>query len=88
MDYVAYADEELARDRVLRMNGCVGSPTEAWHPELPAMEGCLKYTDCPSSHPVVFFCTTSMFGPRRSERACDPGVHSPLQGDRRDAVTG
>jgi poly(3-hydroxybutyrate) depolymerase len=49
-----------ARDRALRMNGCVASPTAPWHPEL-AGGGCVQYTACPADYPVVF-CTTNGLG--------------------------
>jgi poly(3-hydroxybutyrate) depolymerase len=62
IDSTAYNLEEQARDRALRMNGCMGSPTAPWHPELigpghEAADACLKYTACPAATPVVF-CTT------------------------------
>jgi poly(3-hydroxybutyrate) depolymerase len=56
-----YGSAQTARDRVLQMNGCTGSPTASWHPELPNMDGCLQYTACPAAYPVVF-CTTTGFG--------------------------
>jgi poly(3-hydroxybutyrate) depolymerase len=58
MDGAPLVAEEAARDSALRTNGCVGSPTTPWHPELPMMDGCLQYTACPQAHPVVF-CTTT-----------------------------
>ena len=73
-----YAGGEAARDRALRMNGCVGSPTEPWHPELigtgdDGTEGCLKYTACPAAYPVVF-CSTMGQGQADQHDHVIPGV--------------
>ena len=52
------ADEQAARERVLQRNGCAGSPTSPWHPEIPTLGSvCVQYTACPLDYPVVF-CTT------------------------------
>jgi hypothetical protein len=47
-------DSERALARVLRMNGCEGSPTAPWHPELVSGATCLKFTACPAKYPVVY----------------------------------
>jgi hypothetical protein len=48
------------RDRVLEMNGCVGSPTEPWgEGDLAGI--CERYVDCPAEYPVIF-CTTTGYG--------------------------
>jgi poly(3-hydroxybutyrate) depolymerase len=51
--------------RVLKMNGCTGSPTATWNPDptnYPAIGTvCKQYTACPATHPVVF-CTTTGIG--------------------------
>jgi len=53
---------QAALARVLKMNGCVGSPTAPWHPEIDLLKGvCLQYTACPLDYPVVF-CTTNGLG--------------------------
>jgi hypothetical protein len=62
MSPLPYAGDEAALARVLRMNGCEGSPTAPWHPDLPwAASVCVRYTACPTRFPVVF-CTTSGYG--------------------------
>jgi poly(3-hydroxybutyrate) depolymerase len=56
---------QSALARVLKMNGCVGSPTATWNPEpastnqevMEIPQVCLQYTACPKQYPVVF-CTT------------------------------
>jgi hypothetical protein len=52
------AGDQAALARVLRMNGCEGSPTAPWHPEIPALTSCQQYSSCPADYPVVF-CTTN-----------------------------
>ena len=53
---------QSALARVLKMNGCVGSPTAPWHPEIDSLKGvCVQYTACPPDYPVVF-CTTNGLG--------------------------
>jgi poly(3-hydroxybutyrate) depolymerase len=42
----------LARDLVLKTNGCVGTATTNW----PMMGGCVQYTGCPAAFPVIW-CT-------------------------------
>jgi hypothetical protein len=42
----------LARDLVLKTNGCVGTTTTNW----PMMGGCVQYTGCPAAFPVIW-CT-------------------------------
>jgi poly(3-hydroxybutyrate) depolymerase len=40
-----------------------------WHPEVPLLEGCVKFTGCPRDYPVVF-CTTEGLGhSAQTERA-------------------
>jgi poly(3-hydroxybutyrate) depolymerase len=60
-DSAPYSGDRSALMRVLRMNGCVGSPTAPWHPEITGAGICLQYTACPPRYPVVF-CTTCGFG--------------------------
>jgi Protein of unknown function (DUF1566) len=43
----------LSRDRVLRQNGCFGSPTVPWT-AMPTL--CRQFIDCPKDYPVIF-CT-------------------------------
>jgi poly(3-hydroxybutyrate) depolymerase len=74
MDSTPYTAEEQARDRALRMNGCMGSPTEPWHPEVfgkgfNGTDACLKYTGCPAASPVVFCTTTALGHEDQPERA-------------------
>jgi len=53
---------QAALARVLKMNGCVGSPTAPWHPEIASLKDvCVQYTACPLDYPVVF-CTTNGLG--------------------------
>jgi poly(3-hydroxybutyrate) depolymerase len=53
---------QSALARVLEMNGCVGSATAPWHPEVDSLKGvCVQYTACPVDYPVVF-CTTNGLG--------------------------
>jgi poly(3-hydroxybutyrate) depolymerase len=53
---------QSALARVLKMNGCVGSPTAPWHPEIASLKDvCVQYTACPLDYPVVF-CTTNGLG--------------------------
>jgi poly(3-hydroxybutyrate) depolymerase len=52
------AADRAALARVLRMNGCEGSPTKPWHTEL-ASGVCVQYTACPAQYPVVF-CETNL----------------------------
>jgi poly(3-hydroxybutyrate) depolymerase len=52
-DY-ATAYDQAALARTLRMNGCEGSPTAPWHPEIVGLGVCQQYTACPASYPVVF----------------------------------
>jgi hypothetical protein len=42
----------LARDEILKTNGCMGSPSSNW----PGMAGCVQYTACPAAFPVIW-CT-------------------------------
>jgi poly(3-hydroxybutyrate) depolymerase len=51
-------EERAALARVLRMNGCEGSPTAPWHPEISGAGVCQQYTACPADYPVVF-CQTN-----------------------------
>jgi poly(3-hydroxybutyrate) depolymerase len=57
-DANAVAVDSAALARTLRMNGCEGSPTAPWHPEIPGLSVCQQYTACPESYPVVF-CETN-----------------------------
>ncbi len=47
--------------RVLKMNGCdvATNPTAPWHPEIPTLATCVKYTTCPRAYPVVTCSTDS-----------------------------
>jgi hypothetical protein len=72
MDPVPYAGAQAARDRVLRMNACTGSPTQPWHPEILGMGVCVQYTSCPAGYPVVF-CTTTGFGHADQHERAVPG---------------
>jgi poly(3-hydroxybutyrate) depolymerase len=73
MDSVPYSGAVAARDRVLRMNGCTGSPTEPWHPEIEGMGVCVKHTSCPAAYPVVF-CTTTGQGHYDQHDRAIPGL--------------
>jgi hypothetical protein len=57
---VPIALARAARDRVLTMNGCAGSPTADWHHEIAGLETCETYTACPPDYPVVFCQTTGL----------------------------
>lgn len=60
-----------ARDRVLEINGCAGSPTGPWHQDVAGLETCEKYTACPAGYPVVF-CQTSGLGHQWQATAAIP----------------
>jgi poly(3-hydroxybutyrate) depolymerase len=51
---IPVGDKHAALTRVLRMNGCEGSPTAPWHPEIVGDGVCQQYTACPASTPVVY----------------------------------
>jgi hypothetical protein len=42
----------LARDAVLKQNGCAGTATTPW----PTFGDCVEYTGCPAAYPVIW-CT-------------------------------
>jgi hypothetical protein len=54
------AGDQAALARVLSMNGCTGSPTAPWHPEIMGLKVCQQYTACPPDYPVVFCTTTGL----------------------------
>jgi hypothetical protein len=54
-----FAGDQAALARVLKMNGCEGSPTAPWHPEVSGLDVCQQYTACPADYPVVF-CATNL----------------------------
>jgi hypothetical protein len=72
MDSLPYSYAVAAKDRVLRMNGCVGSPSEPWHPEVLETGVCVKYTACPAAYPVVL-CTTTGQGHADQHMLAVPG---------------
>jgi poly(3-hydroxybutyrate) depolymerase len=72
MDGTPYAEGEASRDRALRMNGCLGSAADLYHPEVLGAV-CLRYTDCPAAYPVVF-CTTSGLGHEDQHDRLIPGI--------------
>jgi poly(3-hydroxybutyrate) depolymerase len=45
-----------ARDRILKINGCVGTDTVAYDAGTPSP--CVQYTGCPAAYPVVWCPTT------------------------------
>jgi polyhydroxybutyrate depolymerase len=45
-----------ARDRILKINGCVGTTTVAYDAGTPSP--CVSYTGCPAAYPVVWCPTT------------------------------
>jgi hypothetical protein len=49
----------VSLDRILKANGCAGSPTAPWGTGAMANVGCRKYVGCPSAAPVVFCETTN-----------------------------
>ena len=66
---------QAALARVLKMNGCVGSPTAPWHPEIDSLKGvCVQYTACPLDYPVVF-CTTNGLGHADDHERAIPGFN-------------
>jgi poly(3-hydroxybutyrate) depolymerase len=53
-------DSSTSLDRVLKLNGCAGSPTEDWGTGILAGIGCKKFSACPHGFPVVFCETTNL----------------------------
>jgi hypothetical protein len=47
---------EAARDRILMINGCVGTATTPYDAGTPSP--CVQYTGCPAAYPVVWCATT------------------------------
>jgi poly(3-hydroxybutyrate) depolymerase len=73
-----------ARDRALRMNGCAGSATMAWHDDTPALASCVQYVSCPRDYPVVF-CESMGLGQASQSNTAVPAF--TLLFDGIDALT-
>jgi hypothetical protein len=59
------SDSYASLERVLALNGCTNSATQAWGGEPLFGLGCQKYTDCPPTHPVIF-CESPNAGRQRN----------------------